>query len=66
MIRSGHVDNVPVRVAVTVVVAQEVILADLFVRRDLQRLIDGGEQLFAEVRHEVDQIGQVLLDLLRR
>ena len=55
-----------VRVAVSIVIAQEVVLADVLVARHFERLIDGTKQIFAQVRHQVDQAREILLDLLRR
>ena len=55
-----------IRVAVAVIVAQQVVLADEFVARHLERLIDGAQQVLAQVGHQVDELRQVLLDLLRR
>lgn len=56
----------PVAVAVAVVVAEEVLATRLLVLRNLERLVDGAEQLLAQVRREVDELAEMLLAVLRR
>lgn len=49
-----------VRVAVTVVIAEEVITAGLLAALDGERLVDRGEKLFGEVGVEGDDVGEVV------
>lgn len=55
-----------VRVTIAVVVAQQVIFARLAVLGDLQRLVDGRQEVLAQGRRQIDEVDQVLLDLLGR
>ena len=52
-----------VRVSITVVVAQQIVAMGGLVRGNLQRLVHSRQQMLAQVRDEVNQIGQVVLDV---
>eukprot|EP00052_Salpingoeca_macrocollata_P016164 m.129529 g.129529 ORF g.129529 m.129529 type:complete len:353 (+) comp19950_c1_seq1:41-1099(+) len=54
-----------VRVAVAVVVAQQVVLLGALVFGNLQRLVDGRKQVLTQRRHQIHQAGQVFLNVLR-
>lgn len=54
-----------VAVAVAVVVAEEVVAAGLCAAADFQRLIDGGEEVFGEVRDEDGDAVEVLFGVAR-
>ena len=54
----------PIRVSISVVVTQQVILPQLLVPCNLEWLVDRREQVLAQVGHQIDEVGEVLLDLL--
>ena len=56
----------PVGITISVIVTQQVVLPHLFVPSNLERLVHRGEQILAEVGHQINQIRKVLLDLLGR
>jgi hypothetical protein len=58
--------NAPIRVAVAVVVTEQVLAPIRRVDRDLQRLVDALVELVRERRHEAREAVEVLLDIARR
>mmetsp|Transcript_31328 Transcript_31328/g.48900 ORF Transcript_31328/g.48900 Transcript_31328/m.48900 type:complete len:229 (-) Transcript_31328:11-697(-) len=55
-----------VRVTITVVITQQVITVGSLVSGNLERLINSREEMFAKIRDQINQIGQVVLNIGRR
>ena len=58
--------KLPIRVSVSVVVAQEIVFPHFFVPSNLQGLVHGGQEVLAQIGHQVDQVRKIFLDLLWR
>ena len=58
--------DIPVRIAVAVVVAQQVVLLAGGIMGNLEGLIDGRQQLLRQLRHEINKTSQVILNVGRR
>jgi hypothetical protein len=57
--------NLPVGVAITIIITKQEILANHIITSNFQRLINGRQQIFALIWYQVDQIAQVFDYLLR-
>jgi len=55
-----------IAISITVVIAKKIVTLLLLVVGDLQRLIDGAEEVLHEVGNEVDETSKVVLELSRR
>jgi hypothetical protein len=55
--------NIPVRITIAVVVAQEVVTLGSGIVRNLEGLINSREQMLAEIRNKINETGEIVLDL---
>ena len=55
-----------VRVTITVVVAQQIVAVSGLVGGDLERLINSREKMLAKIRDQIDQVGEVILNVSGR